>query len=303
MSILLFGSNNPSGAAFLKLCSEHALEIWGRNCPEGFREKYVYCDLTLLPSKKIKMMNGILVSFAPIWLLASFIEHLYKFQPEMLKELKGVIACSSSSFITKRFAFNDHDKMLSKKLSWANDVITNICKLLEIPSQILAPTLIYGESGGYTDKNLSKIIQLLRLLPFIILPKETGLRQPIHAMQLASVAAQQSGRMLSSCWNFNEPEILILGGDSNITYEAMIQRIKDKLVSTDKARKCRIVIIPNTLFFFFVALVLPFNPKLFEAIMRIKSDLSGFTETHNILCEAAQEFPVLPLATGSYFRN
>lgn len=297
MTVILFGSNNPTGAAFLNVCNKNSLEIWGRKPDKNSIGVYTYCDLTELSGTPVRPITGILVSFAPIWLVAPFLVHLLTNQPQALKGLKGIIACSSSSFITKRFAFNDYDKHLALKLSTAQGLIKDVCRRLEIPCQILAPTLVYGHVREYADKNISKIIQIMRILPFVILPKTTGLRQPIHATQLAAVAWQQAEKILSGCWSIDEPEIVALGGDSTITYEAMITRIKDHLNYGDAARNCQVLLIPDKLFFMVTAVLLPINPKLFEAIMRIRSDLSDFAKAHEILGEPAKRFPILPLAT------
>lgn len=298
MTVILFGSNNPTGAAFLNVCNNNSLEIWGRKPATTFTDVFTYCDLTQLPGTPIRPITGVLVSFAPIWLVAPFLAYLLTNQPQALKGLKGIIACSSSSFITKRFAFNDYDKQLASKLSTAQRLIRDICTRLEIPCQILAPTLVYGRVNEYNDKNIGKIIQIMRVLPFIILPKTTGLRQPIHATQLAAVACRQAEKILSSSWSRDEPEVLPVGGDFTMTYATMIKNIKDHLNHGDAARNCQVLLIPDRLFFLITAALLPINPKLFEAIMRIKSDLSDFAKAHEILGEPARRFPILPLASN-----
>jgi hypothetical protein len=104
--------------------------------------------------------------------------------------------------------------------------------------------------------------------------------------------------MLSGCWSRDEPQIVTLGGDSMITYENMIIRIKDGLQANDLAKNCQILTIPDRIFFLIISPLLPINPKLFEALMRIKTDLSDFTEAHKILGESPKTFPVLPFGTG-----
>ncbi len=298
MTLVLFGSNNPTGAAFLNICRNNPPEIWGRRSSAFSKESHIFCDLSMVPLKPMRSIRGVLISFAPIWLLAPFLTHLFRQQPEVLQDLKGVIACSSSSFITKQFSFNDYDRELSIRLKQSHEMIRHICVELNVPFQILAPTLVYGEVNGFYDKNISRIIKLLRILPVIFLPRTTGLRQRIHATHLALIAFQQACKMLSGCWSSDEPQIITLGGDSIITYESMIRRVKDELQDGDHAKKCRIITIPDRIFFLTISLLLPINPKLFEALMRIRSNLSDFTEAHTILGESPKSFPVLPLWTG-----
>jgi hypothetical protein len=136
----------------------------------------------------------------------------------------------------------------------------------------------------------------MRRSPFILLPKTTGLRQPIHATQLASVAHRQAELVRGGQQSGNLHEVVLLGGDTTLSYQEMILRLQKQLGPTDSARHCRILSIPDQLFLLLAAPILPFKPRLFEAIMRIKSNLSGFETVHQLLEEPAKSFPVLPLA-------
>ena len=113
---------------------------------------------------------GLWMSFGPIWLLAPFFEQLALEHPERLQGLRGVIACSSSSAITKRFAANRFDRELVARLSIAEDQLIATCQRLELPCRILRPTLIYGRVGPYVDRNLGRLIGLMRRLPILPLP-------------------------------------------------------------------------------------------------------------------------------------
>lgn len=293
MNIHLFGSTNPTGSAFLDISKNFIIHIWGRNRPENFFGTFNYCDLSTSPQAHCNSLDGILVSFAPIWLIASFIQDLYQFDPRKLSNLRGVIACSSSSFMTKRFAFSEDDKKLVFKLSQAHHVISTVCQYLNIPYQILAPTLVYGRIHNYSDKNLSKIIHLMQKSPFIILPNKTGLRQPIHASQLAKIAYYKVNQIIKSELSNHESPILPVGGDSIISYKDMIVKLVTSLDSVNKARKCKVVCIPDRLYFLIAFPILLINPKLFEALLRVKSNMSDFTMAHQVLDTIPQEFPVL----------
>lgn len=295
MKIILFGSNNPTGAAFLHISNEDSVEVWGRSKPvKSSKRPHIYCDLAKPPARIANRIHGIIVSFAPIWLLAPFLFHLINEDHGVIEDLRGVIACSSSSFMTKRFAFNAYDKKLSRCLEDSHDIIASICLRLNIPFQILAPTMIYGEVQGYSDQNLSKLVRLMRFMPLILLPKSNGLRQPIHASQLARVAYTQADKMRTGSWESKEPQILTFGGDSILSYKNMLLAIKQTTASNDSAQRCHILTMPDTFFFLLIALLLPINPKLFEAILRINTDLSDFTMAHQILGEAPLRFPIYP---------
>ncbi len=236
------------------------------------------------------------ISFGPIWLLAPFLEQLALEHPERLAGLRGLIACSSSSSITKRFAANRFDRELVARLSGAEYQLLVICRRLQVPCHILQPTLIYGQAGPYGDRNLSKLLRLLQKLPLLPLPAETGLRQPIHATQLAAVALHIAEQLRGSGCDPSLQERITLGGDTTLTYAAMVRALQLAQPSGDPARRCRLLPIPNRLFFSFAAPLLLRSLKPFEAVLRMGANLSGFTPAHQLLGREPQPFPVLPLA-------
>lgn len=297
MSIVLFGSNSPSGSAYLDLCRSESLETWGRKPAKDSSISHVYCDLSKPPPASLSPIKGVIVSFAPIWLLAPYIYCMIKNTPELLGNLEGIIACSSSSFMTKRFASNNYDKNLATLLINAHETFKSISTELQVPCQILAPTLIYGQVNEFSDKNLSSITKFMSSFPLIVLPSGSGLRQPIHATQLASVAKHQSDKISKGEWQSTEPEVICLGGDSTITYFNMISILKHNLKKQCPGKKCLIITLPDRIFFFLMAPLLLIHPRLFEALMRINSNLSGFTMVHQILQEPPISFPVFPLGT------
>jgi hypothetical protein len=170
-----------------------------------------------------------------------------------------------------------------------------ICSRLQVPCRILQPTLIYGQVGPYGDRNLSRLLQLLRRLPCLPLPAETGLRQPIHASQLAAVALHMAEQLRGSGWDPTLPERIPLGGDTTFTYASMISALQQAQPAGDPARRCRLLPIPNRLFFSLAAPLLLRSPKAFEAVLRMGANLSGFTPAHQLLGFHPQPFPVLPL--------
>ncbi len=236
------------------------------------------------------------VSFGPIWLLAPFFEQLALRYPERLAHLVGLIACSSSSVLTKRFASNSFDRELALRLACAEDQLLSVCRRLGIGCRILRPSIIYGQIGRYDDRNFSRLLQTLRRLPLLPLPTNSGLRQPIHASQLASVALHFARQLAGPGWDPDSPERIALGGDTILSYEAMIRALQQAQPTSDPARRCRLLPIPNRLFFLLTAPLLLRSPKAFEAVLRMGANLSGFTPAHELLDCEPQPFPVLPLA-------
>jgi hypothetical protein len=297
MKIHLFGAATPSGEAlhnmkqvdlvgYSRVASSGTgwLEPADLKDPAGFQ-----------PAGRPDAL-AIWISFAPIWLLAPFLHHLATHHPERLQGLRGLIACSSSSVITKRFAVNRFDRDLVVRLTAAEDQLLATCRRLSVPCRVLRPTLIYGQVGAYGDRNLSRLLQQLRRLPLLALPAESGLRQPIHASQLAAVALHLAEQIAASGFDPSLPERIAVGGDTTLTYTEMICALQQAQTFRDPARRCRLLSIPNRLFYLLAAPLLLRSPKAFEAVLRMGANLSGFTPAHQLLGSKAQAFPVLPLA-------
>ena len=298
----LFGAACPSGFAFSQLVgsafTETVLSVYSRdpsvrssaNCIADFRDPSAFRPATGLDSP------AIWISFGPIWLLAPFLEQLASSYPERLSGLCGLVACSSSSIITKRFATNRFDKQLVVRLARAEDQLVATCKQLDVRCHILRPTLIYGQVGPYGDRNFSQLLKMMRRLPLIPLPSDSGLRQPIHASQLAAVALQLVKQLSETSSQSSLPERINVGGDSILDYQAMLRALQQAQPAGDPARRCRLLPIPNRLFFSLASPLLLRSPKAFEAVMRMSANLSGFTPAHQLLGGEPQQFPVMPLA-------
>ena len=301
LQLHLFGASTSSGHAFRRLIpkvsDEYMLWSYSRR-PPRFDSTFFSADFEAPAEFHFagkQAGSALLISFAPIWLLAPFLEQLATNTPDRLRDLCGLIACSSSSAVTKRFSANRFDRELVARLIGAEDQLLATCRSLDVSCRILQPTLIYGKAGAYGDRNLSRLLQLMRWLPFLPVPSETGLRQPIHASQLASIALHIASQLKSGL-DSALPERVPIGGDITLTYTAMIRALQEAQPVGDPARRCRLLPIPNRLFFALAAPLLLRSPKSFEAVLRMGANLSGFTPAHQLLGREPQPFPVLPLA-------
>jgi len=233
--ITLFGATSPSGQALIALAAGRELVVAGRRPPlppasggsgGGEAPPFLRCDLEDTGAGA-EVPAGLLVSFAPIWSFAPWLERFAGRDPAGFGRLQGVIACSSSSVITKRFAANRFDRDLVRRLRQAEESLSRTCAAHARPLRILAPTLIYGQAGPLGDRNLSRLRQLLRRLPLLPLPGEGGLRQPIHCRQLAAVALHLADRLAEDGFDPSQPVHLPLGGDDTLSYAAMLRRLQD----------------------------------------------------------------------------
>jgi len=275
MKIHLFGYSNPVGQSFLELVSkeDNNLDI---NLYSKSKRNAIYLDLEsdVLPNNFKLDKSSILVSFAPIWSFSNFIEKLNS-QKIFFRNVDMIICCSSSSSITKRFSFNNFDKDLSKRLYYSEEKIKEICLKNKIICKIIQPTLIYGNFGKYKDKNINLLRKIIRISPLLLLPDNVGLRQPIHAIDLAEIFYNLIIEKDNKKFNLKDQNVPV-GGHETFSYIEMLERIKGKLPKNTYENFCFFIKIPNRLFFFLTSPLILLSPKLYESILRISINLSGF---------------------------
>ena len=127
------------------------------------------------------------------------------------------------------------------------------------------------------------------------LPSETGLRQPTPARLLAAVALHMAHQVRGSGWDASLAA-RIARGDITMSYAAMISALQQAQPPGDPARRCRLLAIPNFLFFACASPLLLRSPKPFEAVLRMRANLAGFSRAHQLLGRELESFPVSPLA-------
>ena len=291
MIVHLFGSTTPTGSAFVKLLTDN-----------GYKDVYQYTRninnknqiyLNMENPEEFSSFNlkksSIIISFAPIWITSNFLSGIVQSNPNFLKYIKKIIVCSSSSVLTKRFAFNKFDKELFSKLRDSEEIILDLCASLNIKCIVVKPTLVYGSFGNYKDKNFSKLVNLMRWLPFIVLPSKSGLRQPISCRQLANVFFNLINN--EKIFNSVKSSSLFIGGDRIIDYNKMLFLIKKSTKKNDLARSCIFIKIPDYLFIFLTFPLALFSLKFYEAVLRIFADLSNFTPQSEITHQKLSKFP------------
>lgn len=291
MIISLFGDSCSSAQALKNLIfkgkKKFLLNCFSRNKNNYFLD---LDNLSCYPEKLFEK-KSVWISFAPVWKLASFLEELSTKESTFTNKINMIIACSSSSVYTKRFATNKFDKELYKKLSLSEEKILKFSIDKNIKCIIIQPTLIYGNVGEGKDRNFNKILWLLNIFPFIFLPKDSGLRQPIHAKELANIILFLINKYKNNSKIISKK--IALGGDITLSYKKMIEKIKESIPKNSKGSKCKIITLPNRIFYFIISPLIIISPKIYEAFMRISSDLSGFSTPKELTNSVPNnQFPV-----------
>lgn len=156
----------------------------------------------------------VLVSFGPLQALADALSTLPS------APLRRLVATSSMSVVSKRDSAIAEDRALSAELRQAESALIAQCERLGIGWTVLRPTMIYGLG---LDENLSPIARRAlrtRLFPY---PKGRGLRQPVHAEDVA-LAAWHAVNSASA-----QGKVIEVGGGERIRIDAMFWRVRDHL--------------------------------------------------------------------------
>lgn len=212
-NLALIGVSNQIGLSLLKILI---------NSNINFRSFYhqqiidIYCNnvewqrLDLQSNKIDLMKTQVLIYTAPLWLLPGFLI-------KNKHQINRLICFSSTSIFTKVNSTNSKEKLIIAKLIKAEKQLKNICKDQAINYTILRPTLIYGLG---IDQNISKLAKFINKYHFFfIYNNATGLRQPVHAMDLAKAALKIINNPITYNKSYN-----LVGGEI-ISYKGMLERI------------------------------------------------------------------------------
>ena len=285
MIIRIFGITTPIGDYLYKKVLKNVYE--NIICYSRSDEQYLFLDLRNIKHPNLKKecnSEEIWIFLCPIWEIVEFFNNLINQENFSKFGIKGIICCSSTSVITKKYSWHNYDKKLISKISSAEESLIKIFSHNKTCISIIRPTLIYGNSSRYEDNNINRILKICKKLPFIILPKETGQRQPIHISQLAEIINKEIDFLTNKKGKF-ESSILNIGGDEILNYEMIL-----KILLIKRKIKKTILTINSDFFFLILSPLLIINSRLYSEILRIKSDLSGFQKSNDYLKTPPKKF-------------
>ncbi len=155
-----------------------------------------------------------IVSFAPLDALATWLQ-----QFEQAPALR-LVATSSMSVLTKRTSEDVAERALVARLKAGEESVIAQCQRLGIAWTLLRPTLIYGAG---MDKSLTPIARRAMRIGIFPIPMAQGLRQPVHADDIALAVMQALQTPAAS------KQILQIGGGERLPYQIMFERVRRSL--------------------------------------------------------------------------
>jgi nucleoside-diphosphate-sugar epimerase len=198
---------------------------------------------------------GLVYALNPIWLL-----------PQALAALTGagmkrLVAFSSTSVFTKAASPEASEREVANRLAEAEAAVIAFCEANGVAWTILRPTLIYDEGRDGTVSRLAAVIRRFGMLP--VSGRGAGLRQPVHAQDLALGAVAAAGAKAAWDKAYDVP------GGETLTYREMAGRVFDSL-----SKPRFIVSLPPWLWHLAFAVARPLLPGATAAMgNRLEADL------------------------------
>jgi nucleoside-diphosphate-sugar epimerase len=220
---IVTGASSQIGRFLLPRLQAAGFEITAISRQAPINKTWLQIDIT----KNILPLNSkILFHIAPLPLLPQLLAN---------SNIKRVITFSSTSRFSKTTSSDAKEQQIAAQLAEAETQVIDLCKTKQIAWTIFRPTLIYGCG---IDKNVSLIAKFIRRFGFFpIVGNGTGLRQPVHADDLATacIQAYNSSVTINTAYN--------LSGGQTLTYREMVEAIFHSL-----GKKPRIISIPLFVF-------------------------------------------------------
>ncbi len=161
---------------------------------------------------------------APLWCLP---EHF-----ALLETLgaRRVVALSSTSLHTKGDSSDPGERVVARRLACAEEALAAWADARGIEWVALRPTLIYGDGQ---DRNIARMARFVSRFGFFpVLGRAEGLRQPVHARDVALACVQALEAPVTG-------RAYDISGATTLTYREMASRVFSAM-----GREARLVSVP-----------------------------------------------------------
>ncbi len=227
-SVLVTGATNQIGRFLLpRLQAANFVVTACSRQPQPNTSGITWFQTDLLTLSLPSNQHSQLFHIAPLPLLPSLVARL--------PSLTRVIAFSSTSCFSKANSPDPKERAIANQLSEAETASIAACQSRNIVLTIFRPTLIYGCG---MDKNVTFIAKFIQRFGFFpLVGKGSGLRQPVHADDLAVACLQACSSPTTANKTYN------LGGGQTLSYREMVTIIFQHL-----GKKPHIIEVKLTLF-------------------------------------------------------
>ena len=225
----VLGATSLVGGYLLPLLQQQGWQVtaFSRQVQESLDKSIIWQQLNGDSQKSQPITHWL--SVAPIWIVP------YYFALFERHGVRQLVVLSSTSRFTKDSSSNLAEQEIAHRLADAEKQVQTWASQHQVNCIILRPTLIYG-SGR--DKNIAEIARFIRQFGFFpVLGRANGLRQPIHAEDVAQVCVSALTTEHSHTLAYN------ISGAEVLAYRDMVTRIFVAL-----GRHPRVLTVPLFLF-------------------------------------------------------
>ncbi len=157
--------------------------------------------------------GAVILALLPIWALPPWLDKC--------RLAAQVIAISSTSLFGKARSPDPYEQDVVDSLGRGEAALREFSRATGVPHTILRPTLIYD---GVQDRNVTAIADMIRRFGFFVVAgRASGLRQPIHADDVALCVLASIGNARAYNRSFNTT------GCAPIPYRLMVRRVAEAL--------------------------------------------------------------------------
>ena len=215
MRVVVFGASGQIGCFLLPrlVAAGSAVQAISRHPPSA-QPGVTWLRGALPDAVPALTVTDALISLGP---LDAFVAWLERTPPAGAAR---VVAISSMSAASKADSPDPGERALAARLRDAEQRLATRCEALGAPWTVLRPTLIYGAGMDRSLTPLARRALRWRVFP---LPAGSGLRQPVHAEDVA--------RAVQAALNHPQSagQVIALGGGERLAAAAMFARVRAAL--------------------------------------------------------------------------
>ena len=215
--VLVSGGSSQIGQCIIRRLDAAGIAAFaiGRKQPAGVpADRFIEKDLAG-SGLIVTAHPDAMVHIAALWLLPPHLEALYACG------IRRLVCFSTTSIFIKHESSDAWERDLVARTVAAEEAVSARCAALGIACTILRPTLVYGLG---VDRNISRAANFIRKFRcYPLAGGAMGLRQPVHADDLAAVALTALVSPIADGKRYD------VGGGERLAYREMIGRIFDVL--------------------------------------------------------------------------